>query len=147
MKEHNNIADEKSVKIMASHDWETTKKIEQLKRDLARSKSELCRVTHELNAKKATVMKLQKNLIRAVEDKGHYLETSGARITKLQLELVETKESWRMSSVCRKFQQQRDIAIDAIKEIMANEEGLHRMGYNPYLISHAAMEKINNYET
>ena len=46
-----------------------------------------------------------------------------------------------------RMQEQRDIVIEAIKEIMVNEEGLHRMGYNPYLISYGAMKKINNYET
>ena len=44
-----------------------------------------------------------------------------------------------------RMQEQRDIAIEAIKEIMANEEGLHRMGYNPYLISYGAMKKIKSY--
>jgi 5,10-methylenetetrahydrofolate reductase len=57
------------------------------------------------------------------------------------------KEVCQLLDELAKEKKQRDIAIDAIKEIMANEEGLHRMGYNPYLISHAAMEKINNHET
>jgi len=35
---------------------------------------------------------------------------------------------------------QRDTYAAALREIMANEEGLHRMGYNPYLIASAALK-------
>ncbi len=63
------------------------------------------------------------------------------------LELQKQEQVKQLERKLAEATKQRDIAIEAIKEIMANEEGLHRMGYNPYLISHAAMEKINNYET
>lgn len=61
--------------------------------------------------------------------------------------LILDSQNRKLERELAKARKQRDIAIEAIKEIMANEEGLHRMGYNPYLISHAAMEKISNYET
>jgi hypothetical protein len=35
---------------------------------------------------------------------------------------------------------QRDTYAAALREIMINEEGLHRMGYNPYLIASAALK-------
>jgi PHP family Zn ribbon phosphoesterase len=35
---------------------------------------------------------------------------------------------------------QRDTYAAALREIMINEEGLHRMGYNPYLIANAALK-------
>lgn len=35
---------------------------------------------------------------------------------------------------------QRDTYAVALREIMQNEEGLHRMGYNPYLIASAALK-------
>ena len=34
----------------------------------------------------------------------------------------------------------RDTYAAALREIMINEEGLHRMGYNPYLIASAALK-------
>ncbi len=61
-------------------------------------------------------------------------------------EVVNVEVAIDLERELAEARKQRDIAIEAIKEIMANEEGLHRMGYNPYLISHAAMEKINNHE-
>ena len=35
---------------------------------------------------------------------------------------------------------QREAYAAALREIMINEEGLHRMGYNPYLIAKAALK-------
>ena len=35
---------------------------------------------------------------------------------------------------------QREVYAAALREIMINEEGLHRMGYNPYLIASAALK-------
>ena len=35
---------------------------------------------------------------------------------------------------------QREVYAAALREIMINEEDLHRMGYNPYLIASAALK-------
>jgi septal ring factor EnvC (AmiA/AmiB activator) len=63
-----------------------------LERELAALSKEMRRERHEAHVNKARVNKLQKKLVRAVEDKVHYLETSGARITELQRELTEARE-------------------------------------------------------
>jgi hypothetical protein len=39
---------------------------------------------------------------------------------------------------------QREVYAAALREIMINEEGLHRMGYNPYLIASAALKGGQN---
>ena len=39
-----------------------------------------------------------------------------------------------------RMQEQRDAYEAALREIMINEELLHRMGYNPYLIAREALK-------
>lgn len=77
------------------------------------------------------------------------------RIMNLQSELSETRyelDQWakQCESNMRLLKQaldageeaikQRDTYATALREIMQNEEGLHRMGYNPYLIASAALK-------
>jgi hypothetical protein len=77
------------------------------------------------------------------------------RILNLQSELSETRhelDSWAKQcesnmallkdalATGEKAIKQRDTYAAALREIMANEEAMHRMGYNPYLIASAALK-------
>jgi hypothetical protein len=77
------------------------------------------------------------------------------RILNLQSELSETRyelDSWakQCEANMRLLKQSLDAGEEAIKqrntyaaalrEIMQNEEAMHRMGYNPYLIASAALK-------
>jgi hypothetical protein len=50
------------------------------------------------------------------------------------------KRILNLQSEFSEMRYQRDTYAAALREIMQNEEGLHRMGYNPYLIASAALK-------
>jgi hypothetical protein len=71
---------------------------------------------------------------------------------KLERELAEAQEQCCQTindyetAVLRehRMQEQRDAYEAALREIMINKEGLHRMGYNAYLIARAALKGGQN---
>lgn len=148
-------------------DRDTSDFARQLERELAEARKEISDLQGDVEAWKRETMIANARLRGEKHPDDNGAISTKEIIPKLQRELAEarsmTEGQWLLKVAARlvtagcksdgivdamdELIQQRDIAIEAIKEIMANEEGLHRMGYNPYLISHAAMEKINNYET
>jgi hypothetical protein len=78
---------------------------------------------------KARVNKLQKKLVRAVEDKVHYLETSGARITELQRELTEAREIAEMQKeTMRKMREKYGLGErNVMRELRQEIENLNKI--------------------
>jgi hypothetical protein len=72
----------------------------------------------------------------------------GGFVAKLERELAEARERCCQAmndyetAVLRehRMQEQRDTYAAALRDIMQNEEAMHRMGYNPYLIASAALK-------
>jgi len=79
---------------------------------------------------------------------GTGLEQPQKRIMQLERELAEARDQCCQAindyetAVLRehRMQEQRDAYEAALREIMINKEGLHRMGYNAYLIARAALK-------
>lgn len=104
----------------------------------------------QLERELAEAKQKEVTLINTIENDRYVGRQEGLQIER---ELAEVQEKLAKvindyeTAVLRehRMQEQRDIVIEAIKEIMVNEEGLHRMGYNPYLISYGAIKKIKSY--
>jgi PHP family Zn ribbon phosphoesterase len=76
------------------------------------------------------ILNLIIDLIEAGKKRDDWMKECETNMALLKLALEAGDQAIRL----------RDTYAAALREIMINEEGLHRMGYNPYLIASAALK-------
>jgi len=76
------------------------------------------------------ILNLIMDLIEAGKQRDEWMKECETNMALLKLALESGEQAIR----------QREAYAAALREIMINEEGLHRMGYNPYLIAREALK-------
>ena len=76
------------------------------------------------------ILNLIMDLIEAGKQRDEWAKECETNMALLKLALEAGDQAIR----------QREVYAAALREIMINEEDLHRMGYNPYLIASAALK-------
>jgi PHP family Zn ribbon phosphoesterase len=80
------------------------------------------------------ILNLIMDLIEAGKQRDQWMKECESNMALLKLALKAGDQAIR----------QREIYAAALREIMINEELLHRMGYNPYLIAREALKGESN---
>ena len=85
---------------------------------------------YEREAAKAAIKALQSELSETLHELDQWAKQCESNMRLLKKSLDAGEEAIK----------QRDAYAAALRDIMQNEECLHRMGYNPYLIASAALK-------
>lgn len=85
---------------------------------------------YEREAAKAAINTLERELYHARQQRDGWADEC-ERSMRLLNDALDS---------CEEAIKQRDTYAAALREIMQNEESMHRMGYNPYLIANAALK-------